>query len=63
MLNSLIIRENTGNFNDFGRLGQSCSRKSPVFSWVFVGIPYSTEQGILKRKQGIILPEQAIFFE
>jgi hypothetical protein len=62
-VNSLINRENTGNFTDFGRLEASCSRKSLVFSRVFVGIPYSTEQGILKREQGVILPEQGIFFE
>jgi hypothetical protein len=62
-LNSLITRENTGNFNDFGRLGAELRRKSPVFYRVFVGIPYSTEQGILKRQQRIILPEQGIFFK
>jgi hypothetical protein len=30
---------------------------------VFVGIPYSSEQGILKREQGVILLEQGISFE
>ena len=57
--NSLIIRENTGNYRDF-----SCSRrdlqKALVFSGVFARILYSTEQGILKREQRIILAEQGI---
>jgi hypothetical protein len=43
--------------------GTTCRRKSLVFSWVFVGIPYSTEQGILKREQEIIPPEQGISVE
>jgi hypothetical protein len=37
------------------------SRKSFVFSRVFLWIPYSWDQGILKREQGIILQEQGIF--
>ena len=58
--------DHQGKYREFQRFrpsGPSCGRKSPVFSRVFVGIPYSTEQGILKREQRIILPEQAIFFE
>jgi hypothetical protein len=38
-------------------------RKCLIFSRVFVEIPYTTEQGILKREQGTIAPEQGIFLE
>ena len=34
-----------------------------VFSKVFVAIPYSMEQGILKCEHGMIAPEERIFFE
>jgi hypothetical protein len=44
-------------------LEPSYSRKGLVFIQVFVQIPYSTEQGSLKREQRIISPEQGIFFE
>jgi hypothetical protein len=43
----------------FGRIEAELQPKKPCL----LGIPYSTEQGILKREQGIILPEQAIFFK
>ena len=43
-----------------GVLDPICSLKAPVFSRVFVGIPSSTEQGILKSEQGIISAEQGI---
>jgi len=59
----LIIRENTGNFRDFGRPAADLKQKKPCFLWGFARIPYSTEQGILKREQGIILLEQGISFE
>jgi hypothetical protein len=45
--NSLIIRENTGNFVDFRLSGPICGLKILVFSRVFIEIPYSTEQGII----------------
>jgi len=51
--NSLIIRENTGNYRDFGHLGVELGPNKPVFSRVFVEIPYSTEQGIILEEQGI----------
>ncbi len=60
---SLIIRENTGNFRDFGRPAVDLKQKKPCFLCGFARIPYSTEQGILKREQGIILLEQGISFE
>jgi hypothetical protein len=50
---SLMIRENTGNFRDFDPLEAGCSQKSLVFSWKFLGIPYSTEQGIILEEQRI----------
>jgi hypothetical protein len=34
-----------------------------MFSEVFVGIPYSMEQGIPKPEQGLISAEQGIRFE
>jgi hypothetical protein len=37
--------------------------KSFTFSGVFVEIPYSTEQGLLKPEQGLISEEQGICFE
>jgi hypothetical protein len=37
--------------------------KIPCLLWDFCRIPYSLEQGILKREQGIILLEQGISFE
>jgi hypothetical protein len=58
-----MIRENTGNFSDFGCPGADLRRKYLVISGVFFEIPYSTEQGILKREQGIILLEQGISWE
>jgi hypothetical protein len=61
--NSLIIRENRGNFRDFGRAGSDLQTKYPVFSRVFVRIPYSTDQGILKFDQGILLLDQERHFE
>jgi|HubBroStandDraft_2_1064218.scaffolds.fasta_scaffold2809646_1 hypothetical protein len=35
-------------------------KKSLLFSVVFIEIPYSTEQGILKTEQGIVSSEQGI---
>jgi hypothetical protein len=61
--NSLITRENTGNSCDSCLPRGTSHRKSLVFSGVFLEIPYSTEQGILKHEQGIIWAEQGIFFE
>ena len=61
--NSLIIRENTGNFCDFDLLRPAYTRKNLAFSVVVGEIPYSTDQGILKRYQGILLADQGIFFE
>jgi hypothetical protein len=47
-----MIRENTGNFRDFDHLEAGLQTKKPVFSRVFVEIPYSTEQGIIFEEQG-----------
>ena len=59
-----ISRVNTGNFRDFSAVrGLDLQPKSAVFSGVLVGIPYSSEQGILKREQGINALEQRIPFE
>jgi|ERR1700733_1574494 hypothetical protein len=61
--NSLIIRENTGNFRDFDPLEAGLRPKKLCLLCGFCRIPYSTDQGILKREQGIISEEQGIFFE
>ena len=44
--NSLIIKENTGNFLDFGATGPTWQLKKPAGSVVFLKIPYSSDQGI-----------------
>ena len=38
--NSLIIRENTGNFRDLGPLGTKVRPKNLVLAGVFAEIPY-----------------------
>jgi hypothetical protein len=59
--NSLIIRENIGNFSDSGRLPGRLCGKTPCLREVFFGIPYSTDQGILICEQGILSADQGIF--
>ena len=56
-IRSVVIFYGTGR-GDYSnsRLRQTCEQKSPFFSRFSVGIPYSTEQGILKREQGINPP-------
>jgi hypothetical protein len=59
--NSLLNRENTGNFCDFGprqevsRVGKSSLPK------VFGRIPYFSEEGISKTEQGINSSDQPLF--
>jgi hypothetical protein len=57
-----MIRENTGNFRDFKAPRHTLQLEKPAFSAVFVKIPYSTDQGISKCYQGIILPDQGIYW-
>jgi hypothetical protein len=55
-----------GKYREFLRFwssGGQLAAKIPCLLWVFFGIPYSTEQGILKCEQGIILLEQGILVE
>ncbi len=47
------IRHTQGIFAILAEWGPRCSRKSLAFSRVFVRIPYSTEQGIILKEQGI----------
>lgn len=42
-----------GNFINFGLPGADLQRKKPCPLRDFVGIPYSTEQGIILAEQGI----------
>lgn len=44
--NSLIIREDTGNFRDFGCIGVELGPNKPCLLLGFVEILYPTEQGI-----------------
>jgi hypothetical protein len=60
--NSLIIREDTGNSRDFGRLGVDLPLKTPCLLGDFMEIPYSTEQGIIFAYQAIYSAYQGIFF-
>jgi hypothetical protein len=43
---SLISRENTGNFRDFGAFDPDVSRQPYGFIKFFEQIPYATKQGI-----------------
>ncbi len=62
--NSLITGENTGNISSIaGVLGVHPQPKGLVFTRISLRIPHSTEQGNLKREQGIISAVQGIFFE
>jgi hypothetical protein len=56
--NSLLNRENTGNFDDFSCRWTDLQPKIPWSFWVFARIPYSTEQGIISAEQGIFSAEQ-----
>ena len=59
--NSLIIRENTGNFFIFD---SEMPLRLPNYAGsigVFQQIPYPTEQGILIAEQGIIFRDQGTF--
>jgi hypothetical protein len=58
-----MIRENTGNFRDSKAGRPTWQVKIPGISTVFLKIPYSTDQGISKCYQGIILQEQGFFMD
>jgi hypothetical protein len=59
--NSLLNRELTGNFFDFGPSGAEWALISADFIGVSEIIPYSEEQGIISSYQGIVRREQGIF--
>ena len=53
--NSLIIMKIQGIFAISATLRPIWDQISIVFSWVFVEIPYPTEQGIILEEQGFFL--------
>ena len=59
--NSLLNRELTGNFLDFGSSGAELASIGPDFISVSEQIPYSEEQGIISTYQGSNWHEQGIF--
>ena len=59
--NSLLNRELTGNFLDFGSSGAELASIGPDFISVSEQIPYSKEQGIISADQGNYWCEQGIY--